>query len=183
MPDVRGLIRVASRMLVSVAALSLAACNSSTTAVSPSTTAAPAPSTAPPTAASTIPSTTTSITTPPSTTEAPVTAGAIVKVANCSDVNGAAGVLTDEIAARGFETREPTNGAGIDRSLEVSKIYVVPGSEAVARSLSRLMGGLELFEMPIPAWIKDGTAGLGDATVLVMLGHDLAGKRLADMAG
>ena len=56
-------------------------------------------------------------------------------VANCSDINGAAGVLTDELAARGFETRNATNGAGIDKKLERSKIYVVKGSEAVARSL------------------------------------------------
>lgn len=104
-------------------------------------------------------------------------------VANCSDINGAAGVLTDEFAALGFETRGATNGAGIDKKLETSKIYVIKGSEAVARSLSRLMGGVELYEMPTPAWIKDGTAGLGDATVLVMLGHDRAGTPLAAMAG
>ena len=61
-------------------------------------------------------------------------------VANCSDINGAAGVLTDELAARGFETRNATNGAGIDKKLERSKIYVVKGSEAVARSLSTRLG-------------------------------------------
>lgn len=181
MPVARPLLPAVTAALVTVAAWSLAACDSSSTAVTPSTNSATAPASVTPTAATDAPTTTTTI--PPSTTEAVVTTGGIVKVANCSDVNGAAGVLTDEIAARGFETREATNGAGIDKALEVSKIYVVPGSEAVARSLSRLMGGVELFEMPTPAWIKDGTAGLGDATVLVMLGHDRAGKRLADMAG
>ena len=120
---------------------------------------------------------------PPTTTTEPlVTEGGIVMVANCSDVNGAARLLTDELAANGFQTRKATNGAGIDNSLEATKIYLIPGSEAVARSLSRLLGGVELFQMPTPVWIKDGTAGLGDANVLVMLGHDRAGKRLADMA-
>ena len=138
--------------------------------------------TGPPTSAvTTAPAASTTV--PPSTTEAPVTTGGIVMVANCSDINGAAGVLTDELAARGFDTRPATNGVGIDKKLEKSKIYVVKGSEAVARSLSRLMGGVDLYEMTTPAWIKDGTAGLGDATVLVMLGHDLAGKKLAEMAG
>ncbi|MEQ1702312.1 MAG: hypothetical protein ABMA25_19550 [Ilumatobacteraceae bacterium] len=52
----------------------------------------------------------------------------------------------------------------------------------MAESISRLMGGLPISRMPTPAWINGGTAGLGDATVLVMLGHDLAGTRLADMS-
>ena len=105
-----------------------------------------------------------------------------VKVANSSGVDGAAGLLTDEFAALGFDTRDATNGAGPDGDLDVSKIYVVPGSEEVARSVSRLMGGLEILPMPTPAWITGGTESLADATVLVMLGHDLSGKRLAEMS-
>jgi hypothetical protein len=107
----------------------------------------------------------------------------VVKVANASGVDGAAGVLTDEFTAMGFETRQATNGAGIDEDLDVSKIYVIAGSEAVAKSISRLMGGIEVLPMTTPAWITGATENLADATVLVMLGHDLAGKRLAEMAG
>jgi len=70
----------------------------------------------------------------------------------------------------------------MDEDLPASKIYVSPGSEAVANSISRLLGGVIVAPMPIPAWITGGTEGLGDATVLVMLGHDLAGKHLADMS-
>lgn len=108
-------------------------------------------------------------------------AGGIVKVANASGVDGAAQRITDELAALGFTTNGPTNAAGIDEDLAESKIYVTAGSEAVAQSVSRLMGGIPVSRMPTPAWIKGGTAGLGDATVLVMLGHDLAGVPLADM--
>lgn len=108
-------------------------------------------------------------------------AGGIVKVANASGVDGAAQRITDELAALGFTTNGPTNAAGIDEDLAESKIYVIAGSEAVAQSVSRLMGGIPVSRMPTPAWIKGGTAGLGDATVLVMLGHDLAGVPLADM--
>lgn len=109
--------------------------------------------------------------------------GGIVMVANASGVNGAAKELTTELSALGFTTRAGTNAAGIDEDLATSKIYVIAGSEAVAQSVSRLMGGIPVERMPTPAWIKGGTAGLGDANVLVMLGHDLAGTPLADMGG
>ncbi len=121
-------------------------------------------------------------TTPPTTTEPLVTEGGIVMVANASGVDGAAKSLTQELAELGFITREGTNAAGIDEELAASKIYVIAGSEAVAQSISRLMGGLPVERMPTPAWIKGGTAGLGDANVLVMLGHDLAGTPLAEIA-
>lgn len=104
-----------------------------------------------------------------------------MKVANASGVDGAAQRITGELAALGFTTNGPTNAAGIDEDLAESKIYVIAGSEAVAQSVSRLMGGIPVSRMPTPAWINGGTAGLGDATVLVMLGHDLAGVPLADM--
>jgi hypothetical protein len=173
---------LARRSLLSFAAgafvaSALVACSSTST--SSGTGTAPTTTAAPSTAVTSLPPTTT----PPTTTQPPVTEGGIVKVANCSDVNGAAGVLSDELAGLGFEMRKATNGAGLESTLDTTKIYVVPGAEAVARSISRLLGGVELFAMPVPAWIQDGTAGLGDATVLVMLGHDLAGKHLADMAG
>lgn len=126
---------------------------------------------------------TTSTTLPPTTTTIPlITEGGVVKVANASGVDGAAGSLTAELAALGFATSDATNAAGIDKDLDASKIYVVSGSEAVAESISRIMGGLPISPMPTPAWIKGGTAGLGDATVLVMLGHDLASIALADMS-
>jgi hypothetical protein len=132
---------------------------------------------------STSATTATTVDTTTTTTEPIVTAGGIVKVANSSKVNGAAKMLTEELAALGFTTRKPTNGAGIDDDLKVSKIYAKPGAEAAAQSIARLLGGIAVTRMPTPAWITGGTAGLGDATVLVMLGHDLAGKKLAQMSG
>jgi hypothetical protein len=38
--------------------------------------------------------------------------------------------------------------------------------------------GVPTFPMPIPAPIDGAMVGLGDATVLVMVGRDLAGKPL-----
>lgn len=144
----------------------------------------PTSSTATPTTPESTAAPTTSTTLPPTTTTAPiVTKPGVVKVANASGVDGAAGVLTDEFKALGFDTRKATNGAGIDEDLKVSKIYVIAGSEAVAESISRLMGGIEVLPMTTPAWITGANENLADATVLVMLGHDLAGKKLKDMAG
>lgn len=172
--------RVAAVLALSIGVVAVAACSSSDEG------AAPTSSSTSTTSSTTSMSTTTSTTTtlPPTTTTEPlVLSPGVVKVANASGVNGAAGFLTDELAALGFQTRGPTNAAGMDEDLAVSKIYVIGGSEPVAGSISRLMGGIEVLRMPTPAWISGGTAGLEDATVLVMLGHDLAGTKLADMAG
>ena len=107
-----------------------------------------------------------------------VTEGAVVMVANASAVTGAAATLTEQLGAVKFTTATATNAAGIDESLEVSKIYAKPGAEAVANQLAELMGGVVVAAMPTPAWITGGSAALGDVTVLVMLGKDLAGKQL-----
>jgi hypothetical protein len=127
----------------------------------------------------TMESTTTTIPIP--TTLPLVLDGGVVKVANATVVEDAANRLTTELAGVGFAVGEPTNSAGKDEELAVSKIYVKSGSEAVAESVSYLMGGIEIFRMPTPAWIFGGTAALGDTTVLVMLGSDLAGSPLLVM--
>ncbi|MBI4933375.1 MAG: LytR C-terminal domain-containing protein [Actinobacteria bacterium] len=167
-------------LLVALVAVAVACSSSSSTnGTAPSTT------TSSTTTSSTTSTTSTTTTLPPTTTTTIplVFAPGVVKVANASGVNGAAGFLSDELAALGFQTRKATNAAGPDEDLQTSKIYVIGGSEPVAESVSRLMGGIEVLRMPTPAWITGGTAGLEDATVLVMLGHDLAGKKLAEMAG
>lgn len=125
-------------------------------------------------------STSTSSTTT-TTTEPLVVQGAAVMVANASNVNGAARRLTQELAALGFEVREPTNGWGPGNEIAVSHVYFVPGKgEEVARSVARLMG-LTAERIPVPAWITGGSETLGDAGVLVMLGKDLAGTFLKDI--
>ena len=178
---------VAHRSLVARCLLAVAvvmvplACKSDRSALT--TTTVTTSSTTSTTSTTTTSTTTTTTTLPPTTTTEPlITAPGIVKVAHASAAAGAARALTGELAALGFETRDGTNAAGIDEDLETSKIYVIAGSEPVAESISKLMGGLPISRMPTPAWISGGTASLGDATVLVMLGHDLAGRPLADMS-
>lgn len=97
-------------------------------------------------------------------------------VANASGVPGAAAKLTTAFGKLGFTTRPALNAAGADEDLPISRIYAAPGSEPVALSIARLMGDIAVLAMPTPVPIDGASAG--DATVIVMLGHDLAGKRL-----
>ncbi len=117
------------------------------------------------------------------TTEPFVTAGATVIVANASGVGGAAGQFSKALGQVGFTMATPTNAAPPEAKITVSKVYYLPGGEAVASSVARSMGGVSATAMPAPAPIKNEKAGLGPATVLVMLGSDLAGKALPALAG
>lgn len=160
-------------LLILAAVLVIAACSSdvrSTTPTSSTTTTS--------TTTTSTTSTTTTTLPPTTTTEPLVVTGGIVKVANGSGVQGAATIIGNELIAKGFTLRDPTNTLGAYTKLKVTVIFVLPGSEAVAKSVSRLLGGAEVRPMTVPAWITDGTAGLGDATVLVMLGSDRARKHL-----
>jgi hypothetical protein len=140
----------------------------------PPTTAAPTTTTLPPT---------TTTTSPPTTTTAPlITEGAVVRVANATTVPGGAGRLSNELSKVGYQTAAPTNAAGNEEFLDVTKVYFLPPGEAVATGLAAVLG-VTLARMPTPAPITDATAGLGDATVLVMLGKDLAGKTPPGLKG
>lgn len=130
------------------------------------------------TTASTDPTTTT--TKPPrrttTTTEPLVTTGAVVMVANASNVDGAANRLTEKLQIAGFTTQRAVTASGIEPDLANTKVYVKPGSEAVARSVSRFLGDVPISYMPTPISIQGGPINLGSATVVVMLGSDKADK-------
>lgn len=147
---------------------------SSSTTASAATTALPTSTLAPTTSTST--TTTTSTTLPPTTTTEPlVVDGAVVMVANAADVPGAAATLTADLAAIGFSMKEPANGAIYDTIIETTKVYARQEAQAVAASVARVLGGVPVERMPTPAPISGANESLGDASVLVMLGRDLAG--------
>lgn len=166
---------VARVVVVLAVAVVPAACKSSRdeARVTPSTTST--------TSTTTTSTTTTTTTIPPTTLLQPVTDGGIVKVANATGIPDVAAALTVELASVGFVTRDPVDAIGSDGNLAESKIYVVPGAEAIAGWVSRMMGGVPIYAMSTPVWIYGGAAKLGDANVLVMLGHDRAGLHLGDM--
>ena len=149
---------------------------SSSTSTSTTTT-----TTLPPTTSSTSTTTTTTTTLPPTTTTTTIpliTEGAVAIVANASNVNGAAAQLGQELAARGFHMADATNAAGVEERLDVSKVYFLPAGADVAASIARVMGGVSVTRMPVPVSITGGPAALGEATVVVMLGSDLANKKV-----
>lgn len=154
------------------------AATTTTSTVPPTTTTTT--TTPPTTTTSTTTTTTTTTTIPPTTTSTTIpliTQGALIIVANASGVTGAAALLTQELGALGFQLGDPTNGAGIEEGLDVSKVYYLPAGADVATSVGRVMGNILVTRMPVPVWITGGPARLGDATVVVMLGKDIAGNK------
>lgn len=132
----------------------------------------------------TVAETTTTTIPPTTTTTIPlVTEGALVLIANAAGIPGAAGQLTAALQAVGFAMKEPTDAAGYEESLDASKIYFRPEAEAAAQSLAAVMQVNSVTRMPTPAPIVDAMVGLGDATVLIMLGKDLAGHEIPGLAG
>ena len=151
-----------------------------TTSTSTTTTSTTTTTTLPPTTTSTSTTTTTSTTTSTTTTTTTlplITEGAVAIVANASGVNGAAAILTQELEAIGFHMADPTNTAGVEETLDASKVYYLPAGADVAASIGRVMGGVLVTRMPVPVSIVGGPARLGDATIVVMLGRDLADKQ------
>lgn len=120
---------------------------------------------------------------PPETvpTTAPQTfEGATVVVANASNVNGAAGRLSLALEGKGFTMAEATNAT---ERVEVSLVYynaANPNALAVATTVSTLMGGPSVAEVPTPAPIEGGALPDG-VDVLVLLGSDKADKTLDAM--
>jgi hypothetical protein len=133
-------------------------------------------------------STTTATTTTSATTASGefeyVTEGAVVVVANASRVNGAAGLLSDGLGAVGFTVTEPTNSADDVENIETTQIFYSPGdaaAQAVAENLRLAFGGGDIVveEVAVPAPTESGN--LGEGTVLVLLGNDVAGKTLEEI--
>jgi hypothetical protein len=167
--------------IVVASALVLGACggdDDDESAETTTTTTVAAPSSTTTTTAA--PATTTTTT----TTLALVTEGAIVVVANASGINGAAGRLSDRLAAAGFTTGTATNST--EGQLETSKVYYDPANEsakAVADSLRLALGGgsIEVLEMGVPAPVESGD--IGDASIVVAMGNDIADRSLEELQG
>jgi hypothetical protein len=123
--------------------------------------------------------TTTTSPAPVTTTTTPlITTGANVVVANASGAGGSAKAMSDALTQAGFTTVKAANAAGAEQLLDASKVYFLTGADQVAASVARAMGGIATAPMPAVVPVQGGDAGLSGATVLVMLGKDLANKPL-----
>jgi hypothetical protein len=124
-------------------------------------------------------STSTTTTVPPTTTTTLpiITQGAVVKVANAAGVPGAAGRFTQVLQGLGYPVESPTDAAGYEIRLDVSKVYYQPEAQKAAKRMAKLMG-VEAFPMPTPVPILEANKALGDSTIVVMLGKDLADEAI-----
>jgi hypothetical protein len=121
-------------------------------------------------------------TSPVDTTAAPVVLTAFkVQIANASGVSGSAGLLTTEMQGRGYIVQPAINKSEITPKQTVTVVYYLLGSEAPAAQVARELGGVATSPMPTP--IPTETGSLGEASVLILLGTDVAGKPLSILAG
>jgi len=166
---------------LAITTLLLGACGGDDDAASSTTTTTLALS---PATSTTVPATIAPPTTTTTTTIPLVTEGAKLIVANASGINGAAGRMSDALAAVGFSTGPATNSS--ESQLSTSKVYFDPenpAAEAVANSVRAVLGGgdIQVLELATPAPVETGE--VGDASIVVAMGNDVADKSLAELQG
>lgn len=99
-----------------------------------------------------------------------------VQIANASKVAGSAGQLTTELQGRGFIVQPAVNTNAITPQQRTTTVYYLPGSEQAAALIAAEIGVTNLAPMPNPVPTENGS--LGEASVLILLGTDIAGKPL-----
>lgn len=104
-----------------------------------------------------------------------------VQIANASGVSGSAGLLTTEMQGRGYIVQPAINKSEVTPKQTVTVVYYLLGSEVAAAQVAKDLGGVATAPMPTP--IPTETASLGEASVLILLGTDLAGKPLSIISG
>ncbi len=115
--------------------------------------------------------------TPVETIAAPIVLTAFkVQIANASKIAGSAGQLTVELQGRGYIVQPALNTSKITPKQTTTVVYFLAGSEAAASAIAAELGGVATAPMPTP--IPTETGKLGEASVLVLLGTDVAGKPL-----
>lgn len=113
-----------------------------------------------------------------------VRTGATVVVSNASGKKGAAGALTDELKARGYDTGKAFT-ANSGTLNDTTQVLVQPGDAAalaVAKSIMAEMG-LEGTPGPLDESAPVKQSDVNGATVLILLGLDKAGQSLLPLAG
>jgi hypothetical protein len=100
-----------------------------------------------------------------------------IQVANASKVSGSAGQLTTELQGRGYIVQPAVNSSEITPKQTATVVYYLPGSEGQAALVAAELGGVATAIMPAPIPTEGGK--LGEASILILLGTDVAGKPLA----
>jgi len=110
--------------------------------------------------------------------------GATVVVANASAKKGAAGALTDELKARGYDAAKAFT-ANSGTLNDITQVLATPGDAAALAVAKSVMAEMGLDGSP---GILDESApvkqsDVGSATVLILLGLDKAGQSLLPLSG
>ena len=105
------------------------------------------------------------------------TTGFKVLVANASGVPGSAGDVSVALQGLGFIVQPPLNKSDATPKQTLTMVYYIAGQEANAANIAAALGGVATAPMPDP--VPTQTGNMGEASVLVFLGTDLAGKPLA----
>jgi hypothetical protein len=120
---------------------------------------------------------------PTTTSPARVTEGATVIVANASAASGEAQNMQDALEELGYSVTEAATSDSNAEPLDDSIVHFATGGpaiQAVAQSVARDLGGIAVQPMPSPIPVEGGS--IGTATVLVMMGNDIAGESPEDLA-
>lgn len=99
-----------------------------------------------------------------------------VQVTNASGISGSAGQMTTELQGRGYIVQPANNKSEITPKQTVTVVYYLLGSESAAAVIANELGGVGIAAMPQPIPTESGK--LGEASVLILLGTDIAGKPL-----
>ena len=110
------------------------------------------------------------------TSAAVVLTAVMVEVANASGVSGSEGLLTTELQGRGYIVQPALNKSEVTPRQTSTVVFYLLGSEAAAAAVAAELGGVSTAPMPAP--IPTETGNLGEASVLILLGTDIAGKSL-----
>lgn len=105
------------------------------------------------------------------------TTGFKVLVANGSGVPGSAGDLSVALQGLGFIVQPPLNKSDATPKQTLTMVYYIAGQEANAANVAAALGGVATAPMPDP--VPTETGNMGEASVLVLLATDLAGKPIA----
>jgi hypothetical protein len=82
---------------------------------------------------------------------------------------------------KGYIVQPAINKSEITPKQTATVVYYLLGSEAAATQVAKELGGVAILPMPTP--IPTETGSLGEASVLVLLGTDIAGKPLSILSG
>jgi hypothetical protein len=108
------------------------------------------------------------------------TKGFKVLVANGSGVPGSAGDMSVALQGLGFIVQPPLNKSDATPKQTLTMVYYIAGQEANAANVAAALGGVATAPMPDP--VPTETGNMGEASVLVLLATDLAGKPIAGAA-